>query len=273
MDSKATKPIYSPWLYDTEPFNMAENIYYVGNKSVSSHLFDTGDGLLLLDTTYMQTAYLLLESIRKLGFNPNDIRWILHSHGHYDHFGGTRILVEKYGCKTYFPERDICFLKEKNVLNYAHDAGLDYEIPYGMYFDVDVPVHDGEEFEFGNIKMKAVSAPGHTPGTMAYFFTLPDGLVATMHGGMGRNTLASSYLKSHNLDKSWRVDFVNTLTKLRNYHVDIVLGNHPNQNETFERQTQKGFLPSNPFIDDTYWNRMLDRTLEKYRAMEAADPM
>ncbi|MBR4426408.1 MAG: MBL fold metallo-hydrolase, partial [Spirochaetales bacterium] len=93
MDSKATKPIYSPWLYDTEPFNMAENIYYVGNKSVSSHLFDTGDGLLLLDTTYMQTAYLLLESIRKLGFNPNDIRWILHSHGHYDHFGGTRILV------------------------------------------------------------------------------------------------------------------------------------------------------------------------------------
>ena len=121
--------------------------------------------------------------------------------------------------------------------------------------------------------MKAVSAPGHTPGTMAYFFTLPDGLVATMHGGMGRNTLASSYLKSHNLDKSWRVDFVNTLTKLRNYHVDIVLGNHPNQNETFERQTQKGFLPSNPFIDDTYWNRMLDRTLEKYRAMEAADPM
>ena len=106
----------SPWLYDTEPFHIADNLYYVGNTSVSSHLIDTGEGLLLLDTTYQQTGYMLLESIRKLGFDPADIRWILHSHGHIDHFGATRMLVEKYGCKTYMPEADIPFLNDVQAL-------------------------------------------------------------------------------------------------------------------------------------------------------------
>ena len=107
---KAKKPNVSPWLYDVKPFKIVDNLYYVGNKSVSSHLFDTGEGLLLLDTTYMETIYMVLESIRELGFDPKDLRWIVHSHGHIDRFGGTRILKEKYGCKTYFPDKDIPFL-------------------------------------------------------------------------------------------------------------------------------------------------------------------
>ena len=61
----------APWEYDIAPFEIIDKVYYVGNKSVSAHLFDTGEGLLLLDTTYSETAYLLFESIRELGFEPN----------------------------------------------------------------------------------------------------------------------------------------------------------------------------------------------------------
>ena len=45
--------IRSPWRFETAPFHIADNVYYVGNRNVSSHLFDTGEGLLLLDTGYM----------------------------------------------------------------------------------------------------------------------------------------------------------------------------------------------------------------------------
>ena len=76
------KVMRAPWRYDIEPFQIADNLYYVGNSTVSTHLFDTGEGLLLLDTGYIQTAYMLFESIRKLGFDPADVRWILHTHGH-----------------------------------------------------------------------------------------------------------------------------------------------------------------------------------------------
>ena len=97
MMMKPNSVTRAPWNYDVSPFKIADNVYYVGNKSVSVHLFDTGEGLLLLDTAYAETTYLLIESIRELGFDPHDIRWIIHSHAHIDHFGATRYLVEKSG--------------------------------------------------------------------------------------------------------------------------------------------------------------------------------
>lgn len=59
-----------PWKFYVEPFRIAGGLYFVGNADVSVYLIDTGDGLILLDTAFPQTLYLLLESIRRLGFDP-----------------------------------------------------------------------------------------------------------------------------------------------------------------------------------------------------------
>ena len=80
-----------PFEYAVEPFHIAGNLYYVGNSWVSVYLIDTGEGLILIDTAMPQTVYLTLEGIRRLGFNPKDIRLILLSHAHYDHCGWLNI--------------------------------------------------------------------------------------------------------------------------------------------------------------------------------------
>ncbi len=273
MANNGEKVTRSPWLYDVKPFHIVDNVYYVGNKSVSSHLFDTGEGLLLLDTAYLQTTYLLLESIRELGFDPKDIKWVLHSHCHYDHFGATRIIVEKYGAKTYMPAVDIPFLAETPILNLTTRAGYNYEPPYDTYFDVDVPVNDGDVLTFGNTTVKAVAAPGHTPGTMAYFITLPSGLIAAMHGGLGLNTMKTKFINEVNISTQCRADYENTLKKLKGIPVDVVLGNHPGQSETFEKEALVGKVDGNPFVDKTYWDKMLDLRLEKFYEMVASDPI
>ena len=82
MNVPANDIMRTPWMWECKPFAIADNLYYVGDKDVSCHLFDTGEGLLLLDASYPQACYLLLESIRELGFDPHDIKWILHTHGH-----------------------------------------------------------------------------------------------------------------------------------------------------------------------------------------------
>ena len=70
------KEVYeAPWKYDISPFQITDDIWYVGNASVASHIIDTGEGLLLIDTGYPQTTYLLIESIRAAGFDPNAIQW------------------------------------------------------------------------------------------------------------------------------------------------------------------------------------------------------
>lgn len=263
MPVKHDHVIRAPWRYDVDPFWIADNLYYVGNTSVSVHLIDTGDGLLLLDTAYTQTAYLLLESIRKLGFDPADIRWILHSHCHYDHFGATRLLVEKYGCKTYMPEADVAFLKEEASFNLCEKVDLYYEPPYDLYFDVDQAIKPGDVLTFGNTRVEVLNAAGHTPGTVAYRFTLPSGLKAAMHGGIGTNTLNKQYAAETGIGETWRENFVNSLAGLRGLEVDIIIGNHPAQTDTFEKLRIRT-PENNPFIDPAAWDCFLDKVWNKY---------
>lgn len=262
----------SPWMQDAKPFRIADNLYYVGNKDVSVHLLDTGEGLLLLDTSYTQASYLLFESIRELGFDPHDIKWILHTHGHIDHFGCTRMLVEKYGCKTYFPERDLPLLKEQADLNWSEEFGQNYEPPYDACFIPDELIKPGDMLTFGNTKVEVFDAGGHTPGTVAYRFTLPGGLRAAMHGGIGTNTLSSAYSKKKNLGTTWRDAFIKNVRALRGLEVDIVLGNHPEQSRTFQKMAHLG-EPENPFIDSGEWERMLDACERKYQRLEEQDPI
>ena len=66
--------INEPWKGYIEPFRIFGNLYFVGTVPASSHLIDTGEGLILLDSGYQESLYLVLESIRKLGFDPADIR-------------------------------------------------------------------------------------------------------------------------------------------------------------------------------------------------------
>lgn len=262
----------TPWMWDTEPFHIADNLYFVGNKDVSCHLFDTGEGLLLLDTSYPQASYQLFESIRGAGFDPKDIKWILHTHGHIDHFGTTRILVEKYGCKTYFPEKDLPCLNEQKELNWYEELGYNFEPPYDGWFQPDVLVKPGDVLTFGNTKVEAFSQGGHTAGCMCYRFTLPGGLKAAMLGGIGMNTLSSAYAKKRNLGNTWRELFIRDLRNLRGLEVDIMLGNHPDQTKTFEKKA--GMTETvNPFIDPKAWDPYLAALERRFLAMVEKDPI
>lgn len=259
-------------MYDVKPFRIVDNLYYVGNRDVSVHLFDTGEGLLLLDTSYTQAAYLLLESIRELGYRPSDVKWILHSHGHIDHIGCTRILVEKYGCKTYFPEEDLALLSERADLNWHEEYGQYYEPPYDTYFVPDVLIRPGDVLTFGNTKVEVYAAGGHTPGTLAYRFLLPGGLTAAMHGGIGLNTLTAEYSREKNLSTAWRERFIHDLKGLYGLSVDVVLGNHPSQARMLEKMEKLG-EEDNPFVDPAEWNAFLARQEGRYADLLEKDPI
>ena len=130
----AEEVLCHPWKFRVEPFQMVGNLYYVGNRDVSVHLVDTGDGLLLIDTGYPQTVYLLLQSIWELGFDPGKLRYILLTHAHYDHIGGVRPLVELFGCETFLGEEDLPLLTTDSHLTWHSEFGM----AYNEYFE---PTH------------------------------------------------------------------------------------------------------------------------------------
>jgi len=254
-----------PWEFAVEPFRIAGNLYYVGNRDVSCHLIDCGVGLILIDTAFPQTLYLLLESIRRLGFDPRQIAYVLHSHAHYDHCGGTRALVELTGAKAALGREDIDIIERQHHLTWAPQYGM----PFFETFKTDIPLSDGDAITLGNTRIECVATPGHTPGTISYFFEVAEGgrsLTVGLHGGPGLNTLTDQYMRQEGIPLSRRRDYLASLGRLRERTVDVHIGAHPAQTRTLEKHAQRtGDV--NPFVDPESWPRFLD-DLEQ-RAREA----
>ena len=76
------------------------------------HLIDTGDGLILFDSGYSYSYHNLIHSIEALGFSPADIKILIHSHAHFDHFGGGDRLRDTYGTKIYMGAVDTALTRQ-----------------------------------------------------------------------------------------------------------------------------------------------------------------
>lgn len=172
-----------PYRYAIDPFKIIGNVYFVGDKFAGLHLIDTGEGYILLDSGFPHAKHLYLTSIWKMGIDPRDIQYIFHSHGHTDHIGLTREMVELFGCKTALGINDLETLQEEPPA----------EVMRAEAFEPDILLKDGDKFSLGNTTIRAVTIPGHSPGCMAYFFdTEAEGQVyhVGVYGGMGYGELS-----------------------------------------------------------------------------------
>lgn len=186
------------WEWALPPCQISDELYYVGTKHGPSHLLDTGDGLTLIDTGFPQNAYMILENIRALGFNPYKIKNIIHTHAHVDHMGSTRAIVSMTGAKTWLGKGDEDAASGKNDLAYYKE----YELPFLEPFVPNFTLSDKQTVKLGNVEILFLSTPGHTDGTLSLFLDLHwQGKTyrGGMFGGAGLNTLSKDYLSRHGL--------------------------------------------------------------------------
>lgn len=223
-----------PWKGAFPPFKIFGNLYFVGTEPASTHIIDTGEGLIMLDTGYQHSLYLVLDGMYRLGLDPCDLKYILLTHGHIDHLGAARALVELTGAKTALGEPDRQYANGELDLTYAKELGMEYT----EIFEPDILLHDGDTVTLGNTTVTALATPGHTPGAMSYFFDVTDGkntYRAGLHGGMGINTMCREFLDKYSLSYDCREQFANAMDRLKEEKVDIFLGNHMQHNHTAER--------------------------------------
>ena len=254
-----------------DPFCLFEGLYFVGDRVVSSHLIDTGEGLLLIDTGFPHTAELLVKRIEYLGFRGEDIRWIVHTHEHFDHFGATPVLQKKYGCKTFLHHRgaDVFRIHPHHTelqSSYSPDAAL---------FIPDKEFSQGDEICLGNVVLKCIDAPGHSAGAATFLFTLGEGAAAVRVGLCGVNgnlPLHAGRLLKYGIDLSAREQYRSTIDNHRNWDVDITLDTHPRPQGVLDRRRQMLESPEgNPFIDRAAWNQTLDDYLRRFDVMLAEE--
>jgi len=84
---------------------------------------------------------------------------ILLTHGHHDHTGAMRDLMNEYGIPVLLHEEEAKFMNipKSEFSDHADEGDTVYRI-----------LHDGDEVELGSMKLKVLFTPGHTPGGVSY---------------------------------------------------------------------------------------------------------
>lgn len=92
------------------------------------------------------------------------VNWILETHAHADHLSSAHYLKQKLGGKIAIGSQ---IPSVQQVFKKLFNMGPDFQ-PDGSQFDH--LFNDGDTFEVGELKGKAIFVPGHTPADIAYQF-------------------------------------------------------------------------------------------------------
>lgn len=225
------------------PFKVFDNLYYVGAKWVSAWLLETDQGLILFDALYDELTDLVIESIQELGFDPNDIRYLIVSHAHYDHIGGVRRFQEEFGAVVMMTDAD---------WNMTEEPAIYREYPTPVRH---LSVSDGSTLNLGRTRLRFMQTPGHTPGVLSTRFTVYDNGYphdAFLFGGVGLNFSGVERTEMY-------ISSIQRLMQLE--EVEVNIPNHPESGEVFERfemlQNREDGDP-HPFVDPESWNGWLE---------------
>lgn len=151
-----------------EPGQVFDNLYFVGSAWVSAWVLKTSQGLILIDAlnNALEARGLIDGGMTKLGLDPRDIKYVIVTHGHGDHYGGANYLVERYRPRVVASEIDWRMMETTLEFNSPH---------WGAPPKRDLAIRDGEQLTLGDTTITFHVTPGHTLGTITPVFDVKTG--------------------------------------------------------------------------------------------------
>lgn len=232
-----------------------DQLYSVGQNAVSAWVLATSDGLIVIDAlnSSEEARDILVPNIIEMGLDPAQIRYVLVTHGHGDHWGGARYLQDTYGAQVVMSEIDWGLVE-------APDRGG------GPFRDLvpprrDISASDGDSITLGETTVQLYVTPGHTPGTLSMIFPVTHNgvrhVVGLMGGSGGGQSSATVHQQINSLIR-WQA-----LTAASG--VDAAIANHPMHNAATERNALLRYAQpadGNPFVYGAERYQRFARVLE-----------
>ncbi|HLK46845.1 MAG TPA: MBL fold metallo-hydrolase [Bryobacteraceae bacterium] len=167
-------PERSTW--HVEPVKVFDNLYFFGQSEYAVWAITTPEGIVVLDTIFDYSVEdEVADGMKKMGLDPETIKYAIVSHAHPDHDGGARFLQEHYGTRVIMSPGDWDVLDRRTV---------------GSKPKRDIEATDGQKLTLGGETLTLYITPGHTPGTISTVFPVKDNgtpHLAALWGGVGLN--------------------------------------------------------------------------------------
>lgn len=91
-----------------------------------------------------------------------DLKYILLTHGHFDHIIGVKEVKEKYGAQVVISAEDEGMLSSSKLSLAAFCHAPQNKT------DADLIVREGSKITLGNLEIDVIATPGHTKGSVCY---------------------------------------------------------------------------------------------------------
>ncbi|MDG2002279.1 MAG: MBL fold metallo-hydrolase [Novosphingobium sp.] len=154
-----------------------DNLAFLGNSFVGVWVLNTSDGLILFDAGIGEADARdnIVPGIKKLGLDPEDIRYVFVTHGHWDHYGGAAYLKQISGAQIGLGEADWELMARLEPGSLARAPYFGDDLADRPPPERDLVVADGTKIKLGDSEVTLLITPGHSPGTLSALIPVRQG--------------------------------------------------------------------------------------------------
>lgn len=202
------------------PFKIFDNLYYVGTDFVSAYIVKTNNGLVLIDALYGKFTAHIFDAMKQLRLDPASIKYIICTHGHYDHMEGADTIKKVTHARIAMTDADWQIVEGKLPDDYKSQKSFPAR---------DMVISDNDSLVIGGMKIRFYVTPGHTQGVLSMAFPVTDGgrsYKAFLFGGVGLNFNGVERTRQY-------LHSVERVIAMKDIEVNI--SNHPGPGNILER--------------------------------------
>ena len=206
------------------------------------YLFEVPGGAAIVDPGWdaPESIESLQGQLAELGLSFADIRQVIVTHIHPDHYGMAKRVKEASGCEVLVHEKDIEFLRWRqrdfqtlDINGWFAQHGMpDTSLPasvggrMGRWAETSEPdrtMSDGERLKVGDFELEVMWTPGHSPGHACFY---EEKLELLLTGDHVLPTISPNVGQWPGTDTNPLGDYLASLGRLRGLSVKRVLPAH-----------------------------------------------
>lgn len=216
-----------------------DDLLIVAQKETCCYVWKTACGLVIFDGIWPdERAYnAIIQAIHDAKWENERLIGFLMTHGHIDHVGCGKWLVDKHNVTTYLSKQDDMLRTSTSREKGRPDCWKEFRISQH--------IKGGDLLNFGDKQVRVMATPGHTTGCMSFIFPVTENSkvhIASLFGGATApwNDPAGKKLQLQSVDKFKKA--------AKEYHADVALTNHTTFDNGLERiaysKKRMSYLPN-----------------------------